>query len=327
MNRRPSCLPDSPAALFIPGFSRVDLIGPDATKIANGLCTADLKKLESGKSVEAFFTDERGWVKEYVVVTRADDDLQLSGLIGDSKSLLNHLDRFVFRENVALRDRTNQVVGYLLYLTQPETDGRRLLNALIGHETAGDIEGRVSCTAGGVEMQVQPYPIALGPTCLLQVAAEDQEAAEDVLRGLGIQCVRDDNLFECVRVESVWPRVGSEIVEKVLPQELDRDQRAISFTKGCYLGQETVARLDALGQVQRKIRLLHMEPSDPTADISSWKAGAAVESDGKQVGVLTSVSVSRDGLPHALGYIRRAALNTEARLTVGSCAARVSVAH
>lgn len=327
MNRRPSCLPDSPTALFIPGFSRVDLIGPDATKIANGLCTADLKKLESGKSVEAFFTDERGWVKEYVVVTRADDDLQLSGLIGDSKNLVNHLDRFVFRENVTLRDRTNQVVGYLLFLPDRETDRRRILKALIGHETLSNIEARLSFTAGGVEMQVQPYPIALGTPCLLQVAAEVQEAAEGVLRGLGIQCVREDNLFECVRVESVWPRVGSEIVEKVLPQELDRDQRAISFTKGCYLGQETVARLDALGQVQRKIRLLRMEPSDPAADISSWTAGAAVESDGKQVGVLTSVSVSRDGRSHALAYLRRAAMNTAARLTVGTWAAHIEVAH
>ncbi len=63
--------------------------------------------------------------------------------------------------------------------------------------------------------------------------------------------------WQTLRIRNRWPVLGADYDDRNLPQELDRDASAISFHKGCYLGQETVARLDALGQVQKKlVRLL-----------------------------------------------------------------------
>ena len=60
--------------------------------------------------------------------------------------------------------------------------------------------------------------------------------------------------FEVLRIEAGTPVFGKDITDKSLPQEINRDSRAISFVKGCYLGQETVARLDALGHVNQLLK-------------------------------------------------------------------------
>jgi folate-binding protein YgfZ len=97
----------------------------------------------------------------------------------------------------------------------------------------------------------------------------------------------DAETFEALRIEAGTPAFGREVAENNLPQEIGRDDRAINFVKGCYLGQETVARLDALGHVNRIVKGLRFEPGGPCPP-----PGAALESDGKRVGVVTSSAFS-----------------------------------
>jgi folate-binding protein YgfZ len=91
------------------------------------------------------------------------------------------------------------------------------------------------------------------------------------------------DVFEVLRIEAGTPVFGKEITEKNLPQEIGRDARAINFVKGCYLGQETVARLDALGHVNQILRGLVFEPGSARVE-----PGAHLEGDGKNAGVVTS---------------------------------------
>ncbi len=101
-----------------------------------------------------------------------------------------------------------------------------------------------------------------------------------------------------------------------LPQEADRDEQSISFTKGCYLGQETVARLDALGQVQRKLvrwqLAIEGSKDDAAGDfaIETPQVGLTLEVDGKPVARITSVSTaakdeSGNTVYQAIGFARR----------------------
>ena len=90
-------------------------------------------------------------------------------------------------------------------------------------------------------------------------------------------------VFDVLRIEAGTPVFGKDITDKSLPQEINRDSRAISFVKGCYLGQETVARLDALGHVNQLLKGLIFEPGSPCPE-----PGAPLEDDGKRVGVVTS---------------------------------------
>jgi tRNA-modifying protein YgfZ len=98
-----------------------------------------------------------------------------------------------------------------------------------------------------------------------------------------------------------------------LPQELGRDARAISFVKGCYLGQETVARIDALGHVNKHLKGLKFPPGPvPTA-------GASIEAGGKNVGTITSVADSPGWAhPVALAFLRTAHANAGNEVRVRS---------
>ena len=83
---------------------------------------------------------------------------------------------------------------------------------------------------------------------------------------------------EVIRIESGTPRFGVDITDENLPQEVARDNRAISFTKGCYLGQETVARIDALGHVNRKLCGIRFERNEiPTGGSSiNWPISCGI---------------------------------------------------
>ena len=105
-------------------------------------------------------------------------------------------------------------------------------------------------------------------------------------RDLGLIEV-DAASFEVLRIEAGTPVFGKEVTEKNLPQEFGRDDRAISFVKGCYLGQETVARIDALGHVNQVLKGLRLEPGSPCP-----RPGSPLEHEGKRVGVVTSAAFS-----------------------------------
>jgi folate-binding protein YgfZ len=105
---------------------------------------------------------------------------------------------------------------------------------------------------------------------------------------------------EMLRVELGWPWFGRDIHSDNLPQEVGRNERAISFTKGCYLGQETVARIDALGHVNWRLTGLRFAPDD------RWDAASELQVDGKTVARLTSRSYSPQlGAVLAMAYVRR----------------------
>jgi folate-binding protein YgfZ len=135
-----------------------------------------------------------------------------------------------------------------------------------------------------------------------QPAVEVLDAELDVTIG-------DDEL-ERLRIEAATPRYGREIDDRVLPAEAGLDERAISFSKGCYPGQEPVARQHFRGKVNRKLRVLEIDGDPPEPE-------TAVVHDGKDVGRVTSAVA---GL--ALAYVR-VAVPEDAALEVGGRAARL----
>ena len=98
--------------------------------------------------------------------------------------------------------------------------------------------------------------------------------------------------LERLRIEAVTPRFGSEIDDRVLPAEAGLDTRAVSFTKGCYPGQEPIARQHHRGKVNRRLRVLEVDGDPPAAE-------TPVVHDGKEVGRITSAV---PGL--SLAYVR-----------------------
>jgi folate-binding protein YgfZ len=124
----------------------------------------------------------------------------------------------------------------------------------------------------------------------------------------GSPCRRE--ALEIVRIEQGYPWFGIDVSEENLPQEVDRNQQAISFTKGCYLGQETVARIDALGHVNKTLCQVaftgQMVPP----------VGTGLSSGDKVVGHVTSAVWSpKHKAPLALAYVRRGSNDAGTKLS------------
>jgi folate-binding protein YgfZ len=140
----------------------------------------------------------------------------------------------------------------------------------------------------------------------------------DIVRGLVAKgfVLASSQAFESARIEAGMPRYGVDFNEENLPQEVGRDSEAISFTKGCYLGQETVARIDALGHVNQRLAGVRFFGSEvPAADTELTR-------EGRIVGSVTSAAFSpKLGAPIALAMVRREANSPGTRLNspAGEC--------
>ena len=284
-------------AMRVPQLGVVHVDGADGLKVVSGLCTAQVKELPVGQACEAFFPDDRGRVLAHAVIAHLPSGVWIVGQLPNPQSLVAHIDRFIFREAATPRDVTDQWSAWLL--DSPVA----VASCLPADRTAGGAAVSEPCGQTlyqGETLQWLCLPATSPTACLVMMAKTHASLLETALQAAGITPSLDDTDFELSRIENFWPTQGHEISERTLPQELDRDALAISFTKGCYLGQETVARLDALGQVQKKLCVIELAGQVPAA------TGPALSSDGKEIGQITSVAPQCPlDRQLALAYLRR----------------------
>lgn len=271
----------------------LDIVGTDAVQVLNNLCTADVKLLQTGSGVETFVTEVRGRTVGHGCLYKLADRLRFIGARDQAPTLLAHIDRYIIREDAQPSDTSATFCSVLI-----TADGAEQLAAQWGL-TPGT-PPHLTLAAGPAELQdLTVYQVPwTGPQDWLCVApADSREAVTAALAPLQIPA-GDLHSFHTRRILAGFPWFGVDVDETNLPQEADRNEAAISFTKGCYLGQETVARLDALGQVQKKLVRWQLQTTAPVA------AGTELTSDGKKVGKVTS-AVPVDDHTVALGYARR----------------------
>jgi folate-binding protein YgfZ len=174
-----------------------------------------------------------------------------------------------------------------------------------------------TCSMGDLQLLIAATSMLQAGDQLMVIDSADRSKILASLAGAGVK-LQSEAEFEWRRILSFWPRAGREIVEKSLPQELDRDAQAISFTKGCYLGQETIARLDARGQLQKKVCLLRIKTT------TALPTGEAISRDGQPIGSVTSVAVDASaGCSLALAYLKRGNFEVGTALMCGSHSAEV----
>jgi tRNA-modifying protein YgfZ len=124
------------------------------------------------------------------------------------------------------------------------------------------------------------------------------EHADSVREALGVDEVSEE-AAECLRIESGRPRLGRDMGDDTIPEEAGINERAVSFSKGCYVGQETVARLHYKGKPNRRLRGLRL--SEPA------RHGDPIHAGERQVGSVGSACVSPVLGPVALAIVRREA--------------------
>lgn len=288
------------------GRTLIELTGADAASFLQGFCTNEVKRLNPGQGCEAFITSVQGKVLGHVIISREEERIVLETVAGAAERLMPHLDRYIIREQVVLADRSQEWGELLLGGAASVSLLKKLFQAPPPQTTWAS----ASVSLDGRSIVVQRVdPILAGPSFLLRAPTADLGAIEQALLAAGaVRCC--EATFDTVRIEAGWPLYGRDITDQNLPQEVDRDSQAISFTKGCYLGQETVARIDALGHVNRKLRSLKFAPN------SAPMAGLQLLDGDKSAGEITSATLSpKFSAPLALGYVRRGHNESGTRLT------------
>jgi hypothetical protein len=236
--------------------------GPDAFSFLQALVSADLDGIADGEAVPSLLLSPQGKLDVAFRLLRVGDDAWLDCDPGLGAQLAASLTRFRIRVDAEIDDRT----GEFGMLTRVGADAD-------GVPVGGSDGVRVVRTGWGHDL--------VGPRELLP--------AHDVV---------DPVAFEAWRIEQGIPVQPADVDGTTIPQEASLERDAVSFTKGCFLGQELVCRIDTRGHVNRFLRrFVDIEGDWPVA-------GAEVVADGKVVGALTSVAddALRTG---ALGYVRR----------------------
>jgi folate-binding protein YgfZ len=274
--------------------TQIELTGDDRAAFLHNFTTNDIRSLVPGQGCEAFTLDVRGHAVGHLLIFCTPHSLVLDTVPGQAEKLVRHFNRYLIRERVEIHDRTEDWNELLLAGAEAEQ---------ILHELAESVPSNrldhLQIRMFNQTVWLRRAEIA-GPAGFL--VAGEPESIDAISIGLMAEGATDCSVeaFEAVRIEAGFPWFGRDITEKNLPQEVNRNRLAISFTKGCYLGQETVARIDALGHVNRTLQSVRFSGS------AVPPAGAELRSDAKPVGEVTSATFSpRLGLPLALAYIRR----------------------
>jgi folate-binding protein YgfZ len=265
------------------GRSRLDVTGPDRAKFLHNLTTNDVRRLPAGRGCEAFVTSLQGKTLGFVTLHVGDDRILLRADAGGLDALLPHFGKYGALEDVAWDDASGRTFEY--HLVGPKSG--EAVQTLGGEVPPPDDLAHHATTLAGRPVLVVRESPTLDPGLTIVGDAPDAEAVASALTGAGrpLGLVRmSPEQFEALRIEAGTPVFGRDLDASNLPQEADRDRRAISFTKGCYLGQETVARLDALGHVNKVLRGLRL------ASEAVPPPGSALLVDGKEVGRLGSAA-------------------------------------
>jgi folate-binding protein YgfZ len=254
------------------------LTGADRQKWLHNFCTADVRSLQPGRGCEAFVLNVKGKTIAHAIILVSDFDVTLLVAGEPEIDLQQHLDRYIIREDVHIQ---NLDASHELWFAR----GTRLDEMQGSALTGGPRYGHALIRDGVIAVSTR---ISERPDWLLLVPRSDA-----VNRWYGGLQEVDTWTFDRLRFASRFPANGVEVTLAHLPQEFGRDEAAISFTKGCYLGQETVARIDALGHVNFFLVRLDFQSPDVTAGLELFR-------DDKQVGRVTSC-VDLQGL----GFVRR----------------------
>ncbi|MEX2118752.1 MAG: glycine cleavage T C-terminal barrel domain-containing protein [Pirellulales bacterium] len=277
------------------GRTRIELMGEDRSAYLHNLSTNEIRKLPVGQGCEAFLLDAKGHVIGHVLVICGAESLVLDTVAGQEQRLLAHLDRYLIRERVELHGRGDDWAEWLI-----AGSGAAALLSRLGAELPGSrAMDNVEAALAGRPVGLVRVPWTQPGGFLVLCRAGDRAGVEESLCAAGAaRC--GAAALEMARVEAGFPWYGWDIDDRNLPQEVARDQLAISFVKGCYIGQETVARIDALGHVNRTlVGVRFFETQLPAA-------GTPLTREGNDVGQVTSAAFSpRLKAPLALAYVRR----------------------
>lgn len=266
---------------------RLAVSGPDAAAALDGVVTNEVLTLEPGTGVLAAVLTPKGKMLGDLRVVRSGDELVLGMERAALQGVFDAIRHGLVGYRAELHKRTLECGE--LSLLGPGARAAAGVPDLPAAEHAN-----APATIGGVPVLAIATDLGLDVLC----SADATGTVRDALLAAGAAPM-DATDAEVLRVERGRPRYGVDLDDSVIPQEAGLNERAVSFTKGCYVGQETVARLFYKGKPNRHLRGLRLSAPTP--------AGAPLTLGTRAVGTLTSSVVSPAFGPIGLALVRREA--------------------
>ena len=287
----------------------LELRGADRRRFLHGLVSCDVKGLAAGASAYGFVTSVQGRILSEVVVLAREQSLLLELPAGCGEAVAAHLGKYVIADDVTVEARPD-LQAVTLFGSEAELE-------LGASQLAPGAWTVAPATLFEIPVLADRRPVWGIAALTLWVAPGEAAAFFQRLleagRCVGLQPVGLGAL-EARRVELGVPRFGRDFGTEHFPQETGLDAQAVSYTKGCYLGQEVIARIHYRGQVNRVTRGLRLPVS---ADVAALADGTEVRLDGRPLGVLSSAVRSPAlGAPIALAVLHRRGVEPGTRVEV-----------
>lgn len=296
---------ESAGVMDLSGRGRLCLLGQDRLKFLHGQVTNDVAGLAVGQGCYAALVNARAKMEADLFIHRLPDELLLDVEPGLAERVAQRLDKYIIADDVQVVDVASaygllsvqgpaaaEVVARLnLGVALPD---RELAGVRVADANLGELHVMRHARLGVAGFDL------FAPVAALGVLADKliQSARQSGGRAVGWTA------WEVARIEAGIPRYGIDMDETNLPPEAGLENRAISYQKGCYIGQEIIARIRTYGQVTKALRALRV----PEAAGVLPQKGDKLLRDGREVGQVTSAVQSlRWGVPLALAYVRKEA--------------------
>lgn len=279
--------------------------GTDVLDLLHRLSTNDVITLEPGRTATTILTSERGRIIDLLNVVRLESGkfLLLSDS-ADAKPALEWIDRFTIIEDAEISDATGEFARFAII----GPDALSIIRATFDAELSmGDV------TVTGETVLVASTWGELPRVDVMSPAAKIEQMWDMLVTAHAVPA--GDSAFHTERISRGVPFPGAELTSGINPLEAGL-KHLISFTKGCYVGQEVVARLDTYDKLQKRLAILEAD--------AELTAGADLTVAGKRVGTVTSVApLEASGNRLALGYVRRGNWDAGTKLECGDAAVAV----
>ncbi|MEW6754032.1 MAG: aminomethyltransferase family protein [Candidatus Latescibacterota bacterium] len=283
-------------------LGRILASGPDHLDFLHRMTTNHLLSVPPGAGAESVFVDSRGRILDLGAFYRTGGQTLIVLSPGAAGPIAAWLDRFVFAEDLALRDVTEQTA--MVELAGPQAG--RLAHQALGIDLAAAAPHQV--LDAGEERWLLRCDHIGAPGLRACGRPEAMAALWTALASAGASPIGEE-AWEILRVEEGTPARGRELTEEHNPWEAGLE-RAVHLAKGCYIGQEVVARLEAYDKVKQRLAGLVLDAGALPSPGSRLSAG------GKEAGIVTSAVLSPAlGRAIALAYVRRAFCAPGTRLT------------
>jgi folate-binding protein YgfZ len=313
-------LRQSAGVIDLSARSRVCVTGADRQRFINGQVTNNVKDLKVGQGCYAALVTAKGKMESDLFIYCLPDELLLDFEPGLTHAVTARLEKYVISDDVQIVE----VSGLCGLLSVQGPRSAEVIQVLALQPPSANLNWTsVSCeNAGETYCMNNPRGTAAGFDIFVPTAEHGAmrdrlvQAAAKVEGG-----VSTGDALESVRIEAGMPRFGVDMDQANLAPEAGIEARAISYNKGCYIGQEVISRIRAFGQVAKSLRGLRLPDG-----LSQLPArGEKLFRDGKEVGYLTSACRSPALQANiALGYVRREHNTSGIQLQIGSSDSRLT---